>query len=167
MSLVLTSPLVAALWREGGREGERERGRVLEAAQLNEANRTHYICMYSGTSNLSNQDTNGAEESVIVSEVSSFQRLKCMQERYMGWEKVSCLERCTHFRSVLIREREVPLYTSTYIHSITYCVYNYVHIRTYVCRVHVIVIMNLLSLSRLVEPALVNLDHTSLFPTPN
>ena len=30
--------------------------------------------------NLSNPDTNGAEGSVIVSEVSSFQRLKCMQE---------------------------------------------------------------------------------------
>ena len=30
--------------------------------------------------NLSNQDTSGAGESVIVSEVSSFQRLKCMQE---------------------------------------------------------------------------------------
>ena len=52
--------------------------------------------------NLSNQDTNGAEESVIVSEVSSFQRLKCMQEWYLGWEKVSCLERCPQFRSVLI-----------------------------------------------------------------
>ena len=47
----------------------------------------------------------GAEESVIVSEVSSFQRLKCMQEWYLGWEKVSCLERCPQFRSVLI-ERE-------------------------------------------------------------
>ena len=35
-----------------------------------------------------------AEESVIVSEVSSFQRLKCMQEWHLGWEKVSCLERC-------------------------------------------------------------------------
>ena len=57
--------------------------------------------------NLSNLDTNGAEESVIVSEVSSFQRLKCMQEWYLGWEKVSCLERCPQFRSVLI-EREVP-----------------------------------------------------------
>ena len=33
--------------------------------------------------NLSNPDTNGAEESVIVSEVSSFQRLKCMQEWYI------------------------------------------------------------------------------------
>ena len=33
--------------------------------------------------NLSNQDTNRAEESVIVSEVSSFQRLKCMQEWYI------------------------------------------------------------------------------------
>ena len=29
---------------------------------------------------------------------------------HLGWEKVSCLERCPHFRSVLIeREREVPL----------------------------------------------------------
>ena len=36
-----------------------------------------------------------------------------MQEWYLGWEKVSCLERCPQFRSVL-REREVPLY---------YCVY--------------------------------------------
>ena len=95
--------------------------------------------------------TNGAEESVIVSEVSSFQRLKCtqewymlgvgkgvlfrevslvqecphrererevlacvcvwphfrgMQEWYLGCEKVSCLERCPQFRSVLI-EKEV------------------------------------------------------------
>ena len=54
--------------------------------------------------NLSNPDTNGAEESVIVSEVSSFQRL---QEWYLGWEKVPCLERCPQFRSVFIeRERE-------------------------------------------------------------
>ena len=37
----------------------------------------------------SNPDTNGAEESIIVSEVSSFQRLKCIQEWYLGWEKVS------------------------------------------------------------------------------
>ena len=36
-------------------------------------------------------DTNGAEESVIVSEVSSFQRSKCMQGWYLGWEKVSYL----------------------------------------------------------------------------
>ena len=35
---------------------------------------------------------------VLFSEVSSFQRLKCMQEWYLGWEKVSCLERCPHFR---------------------------------------------------------------------
>ena len=47
--------------------------------------------------NLSNLDTNGAEGSVIVSEVSSFQRLK---EWYLGWEKVSCLERCPQFKSV-------------------------------------------------------------------
>ena len=30
-----------------------------------------------------------------------FQRLKCMQEWYLGWEKVSCLEQ---FRSVLSLE---------------------------------------------------------------
>ena len=35
-------------------------------------------CLY--TVNLSNPVTNGAEESVVVSEVSSFQRLKCTQE---------------------------------------------------------------------------------------
>ena len=46
---------------------------------------THKYCMYVLNCilwNLSNPDTNGAEESVIVSEVSSFQRLKCMQEWY-------------------------------------------------------------------------------------
>ena len=36
--------------------------------------------------NISNLD----KESALVSEVSSFQRLKCMQEWYLGWEKVSC-----------------------------------------------------------------------------
>ena len=30
--------------------------------------------------NFSNPDTNGVEESVLISEASSFQRLKCMQE---------------------------------------------------------------------------------------
>ena len=56
---------------------------------------------------LSNQDTNGAEESVIVSEVSSFQRLKCMQEWYiLGvgkgvlFREVSSVQECPH------RERE-------------------------------------------------------------
>ena len=55
-----------------------------------------HMCMYVQW-DLSNPDTNGAVESVIVSEVSSFQRLKCMQEWYLGWEKVSCLERCPQF----------------------------------------------------------------------
>ena len=50
-----------------------------------------------------NLDTNGAEESVIVSEVSSIQRLKCMQEWYLGWEKVSCLERCPQLGASLNR----------------------------------------------------------------
>ena len=54
--------------------------------------------------NLSNPDTNGAEEVSfrLVSEVSSFQRSKCMQEWHLGREKLSCLERCPQFRSVLI-----------------------------------------------------------------
>ena len=56
-------------------------------------------CVYTTVEPLSNPDTNWAEKSVIVSEVSSFQRLKCMQEWYLGWEKVSCLERCPQFRS--------------------------------------------------------------------
>ena len=37
--------------------------------------------------NLSNPDTNGTDQSVIVSEVSSVQGLKRMQEWYLGWEK--------------------------------------------------------------------------------
>ena len=46
-----------------------------------------------------NPDTNGAEKS---SEVSLFQRLKCMQEWYLGPQKVSCLEKCLQFKGVLI-----------------------------------------------------------------
>ena len=44
--------------------------------------------------------------SLLYSEVSSFQRLKCMQEWYILG--VSCVERCPQLRSVLI-EKEVPL----------------------------------------------------------
>ena len=47
------------------------------------------VIIYSGT---------WGRRSIIVSEVSSFQRLKCMQEWYLGWEKVSRLERCPQFR---------------------------------------------------------------------
>ena len=67
---------------------------------------------------LSNPDTNGAEESVIVSvsEVSSFQRLKCMQ--YLGWEKVSCLERCPQFIDIIICIYYVQR-TSQHTHSHT------------------------------------------------
>ena len=35
----------------------------------------------------------GVGKGVLFREVSSFQRLKCMQEWYLGWEKVPCLER--------------------------------------------------------------------------
>ena len=37
---------------------------------------------------------------VLFREVSSFQRLK---EWYLGWKKLSCLERCPQFKSVLIQ----------------------------------------------------------------
>ena len=41
----------------------------------------------------------GVGNSVLFSEVSSFQSI---QEWYLGWEEVSCLERCPQFRGVLI-----------------------------------------------------------------
>ena len=44
----------------------------------------------------------GQKKVSFVSEVSSFQRLKCMQEWYLGW---ACLEKCPQFMGVLI-ERE-------------------------------------------------------------
>ena len=44
--------------------------------------------------NLSNPDTTGPEESVLIKEVSLIQRLKCTQALYLGRESVSCLERC-------------------------------------------------------------------------
>ena len=43
----------------------------------------------------------GVGKGVLFGEVSSVQRLKCMQEWYLGWEKVSCLERCPQIKSVL------------------------------------------------------------------
>ena len=46
----------------------------------------------------------GVGKGVLFGEVSSFQRLKCMREWYLGWEKVSCLERCPQFRSDLTEE---------------------------------------------------------------
>ena len=66
--------------------GDREREGEIVLSRSGERKRGRYT------------DTNGAEESVIVNEVSSFQRLKCMQEWYLG-EKVSCLERCPQFIS--------------------------------------------------------------------
>ena len=65
-----------------------------------------------------NRDTDGAELSVIVSVIQS---LKWVQEWYLGWEKVPCLERCPQFRSVRI-EREVPLYLYMKQLKVNYCV---------------------------------------------
>ena len=47
-------------------------------------------------------DTNGAEESVLIREVSLFQGLNSTQTWYLGRKKVSCLERCPYIRGVLI-----------------------------------------------------------------
>ena len=48
--------------------------------------------------NLSNPDTLGKEESVLISEVSWFQGLKLYTNMAFGTGKVSCLSRCPHFR---------------------------------------------------------------------
>ena len=50
---------------------------------------TESVCGVSMLRCLSTPDTNGAEESVIVSEVSSFQTLKCMQE-WCTWGGKRC-----------------------------------------------------------------------------
>ena len=60
----------------------------------------------------------GVGKGVLLREVSSFQRLKCMQEWYLGWENVSCLERCPQFKSVLI-EREVHIHSLSASSSFT------------------------------------------------
>ncbi|CAI8053832.1 hypothetical protein GBAR_LOCUS29408, partial [Geodia barretti] len=44
------------------------------------------------------------EEKVFLLEVSLFQGLNCKQELFLGKETVPLLERCPHFRGVLIRE---------------------------------------------------------------
>ena len=49
----------------------------------------------------SNPDTIGPQEIVLISEVSLFQVHKT-QTWYLGRKEVSCLERCPHFRGVLI-----------------------------------------------------------------
>ena len=67
---------------------------------LSDVHIINFICSSSFTVEL-NLDTNGTEESVHISEVSLFQGLNCMQELFLGEEKVSLLERCPHFRSVL------------------------------------------------------------------
>ena len=45
--------------------------------------------------NLSNVDTTGLEESVLIKEVSLFQRLKCTQTQYLGIKG-----KCVLFREV-------------------------------------------------------------------
>ena len=51
--------------------------------------------------NLSNEDTIGTKESVLITEVSSFQRVKCMVFINLGPADVSLLERCPHLGGVL------------------------------------------------------------------
>ena len=59
--------------RERGREGGRERETLLQAAIVE----VHTV-------NSSNMGSNGAEESVLLGEVSLVQGLKGMQECYLG-----------------------------------------------------------------------------------
>ena len=81
----------------------------------------HFVCEILWR--VSNPDTNGAEESVQFSEVSSVQRLKCMQEWYiLGAGKVSCLERCPQFRSVLIEGFHCTCIVCIYICMYRVCV---------------------------------------------
>ena len=70
---------------------------------------------YSGTSLI--QTPMGQKKvSIIVSEVSLFQGLNCMQELFLGKEKVSLLERCPHFRGVL---REIRAhYNCAVLHNV-------------------------------------------------
>ena len=60
---------------------------------------------YKGSASLdlspSNPDTNGREEIVHNSEVSSFQGLNCMKKLLLLRVTVSLLERCPHFRGVI------------------------------------------------------------------
>ena len=65
--------------------------------------------------NLSDPDTNGAKESVIVSEVSS---LKCMQEWYVYILGVGKVERCPQFRGI---QRGPPVHLGLLCRS--YCMY--------------------------------------------
>ena len=75
-----------------------------------------------------------------------------------GQKKVSMLVKCPHARVALLFREVYSFQECLHRGSTVYVLYI-----LYVCRVDVI-IMNLLSLSRLVEPALVNLDHTFTLP---
>ena len=63
--------------------------------------------------NLSNPDTNGAEESVIVSEVSSFQRLKEWYILGVGkgvlFREVSSVQECPHRERGSIHSIHIPI----------------------------------------------------------
>ena len=42
-----------------------------------------------------------------------------MQEWYLGWEKVSCLEKCPQFRGVLIERERCPHFSAVLIEGFT------------------------------------------------
>ena len=60
------------------------------------------LYLYPGKWNSSNPGTSGTEESVHISVVSLFQGLNCMQEQFLGKDKVSWL--CIS-REEILRER--------------------------------------------------------------
>ena len=88
---VMTGQALASMYVDNN--GREELAFTLELVRQNDTN-THSINNFMRSQwNLSNRDTNGAEESVVVSEVSSFQ----LEWLYLGWESVL-------FRGVLCSE---------------------------------------------------------------
>ena len=57
------------------------------------------------------------QKKVSISEVSLLKGLTCMQELFLGEEKVSLSERCPHFRGDL--ERGIHTYNTNYSTSIS------------------------------------------------
>ena len=70
------------------------------------------VSLFQGLSN----NCSWGKKCVHISEVSSFQGLNCTQELFSG-KKMSLLERCPHFRSVLKRRVPVCIFRFHYIQT--------------------------------------------------